>query len=119
LPALSLERIEFADLCETKQVTTALYLDFGEDSGPVFVGKAGSFVPIMEGHGGGVLVREKDGAFHSASGAKGYFWLEAEAVKLLGKEEFIDMDYFRQLADKAQAQIEKFGDSSWFLESSS
>src|SRR5690606_9208315 len=38
--------INFKDLCETKSVTTALYLSF-EDKNH-FVGKVGTFVPIKE-----------------------------------------------------------------------
>lgn len=115
------EPIEFRDMCETKTVTTALYLDFEHErpmymaEGPHFVGRAGSFVPIKPGRGGGVLLREKDGRYYSAAGTKGYFWLEAEMVKSMGKEDDIDTSYFEALVHDARQTINKFGDSEWFL----
>lgn len=107
------EPIEFKDYCETKTVTAALYLDFG-DGEPHFVGRSGSFVPVREGTGGGILLRGKDGSFHSASGTKGYFWREAVTVRDLGLEDTIDLDYFRKLVDAAIKNISKFGDIEQF-----
>lgn len=117
------EKIKFDDLCETKTVTTALYLDFEsvekpmflQTDGPLFIGRAGRFCPIEEGKGGGLLMREKDGKFHAANGTKGYFWLEAEMVKQLGKESQIDMRYFEQLVYEAKLQLEKYGDVERFV----
>lgn len=120
----SKEPIQFEDLCETKSVTTALYLDFNTekpmfqtpaDNKPQFVGKVSSFCPIKPEHGGGVLLREKEGKYYAATGTKGYFWMEAEMVKELGKEKDIDMSYFNKLADDAVGAIGKFGDSGWFI----
>ena len=118
------EPIEFDDLCEIKTVTTALYLDFeaevpmalSEGEGPRFVGRAGKFVPIKEGCGGGLLVREKGGKFYAATGTKGYFWLEAEMVAKLNKYDDVDMTYFEKLVMDARDQIRKFGDIEMFLE---
>lgn len=117
------EPIEFRDLCETKTVTTALYLDFdGVDkpavlssNGPHFIGRAGMFVPIKAGCGGGLLTREKDGKFYAATGSKGYFWLEAEMVKTLKKKKDIDYSYFEGLVYAAREAIKKFGDIEWFV----
>jgi len=117
------EKIEFKDLCETKSVTTALYLDFeaekpmflADEDGPHFVGKVGQFVPIKEGHGGALLMREKEGKLYAATGTKGYFWLEANMVKELGKEDDIDMSYFENLVQEAKDTLAKFGDVEWFL----
>jgi Family of unknown function (DUF5906) len=109
----SKEPVLFDDLCETKTVTTALYLR-GEDGEPRFVGRAGAFVPVREGSGGGELLREKDGQFHAASGTKGYSWKEAVTVKELGLEGDVDMNYFRKLVDDAVSTISKFGDFEWF-----
>ena len=117
------EQINFDDKCETKNVTTALYLDFTDLDSPLhaaeenlhFVGKAGRFCPIIPGGGGGLLVREKEGKYYAAVGSSGYFWLEAEVVQQLGKENMIDMAYFRNLADEAIAQINKFGDYEQFV----
>lgn len=108
----SKEEVVFDDLCETRTVTTALYLDFGTGA-PHFVGRAGAFVPVRGGTGGGTLLREKDGSFYSASGAKGYFWKEAAVVRALGLEEEIDLSYFRKLADDAVKTLSKFGDFEW------
>lgn len=109
----SKESVEFKDKCETKTVTTALYLGHGDDE-PQFVGRAGSFVPVLPGTGGGTLLRGKDGTFHAATGTKGYFWKEADVVKTLGLEDEIDMSYFIKLADEAVSDISKYGDFEWF-----
>jgi Family of unknown function (DUF5906) len=110
----SREEIKFDDLCETKTVTAALYLDFG-DGEPHFVGRAGSFCPVTSGSGGGTLLRGKDGVFHAVTGTKGYFWKEAAVVKALGLENEIDYGYFRKLADAAVDTISKFGDYEWLV----
>jgi hypothetical protein len=116
----SKENLEFKDMCETKSVSTALYLDMNEQLGDDeheyrFVGKVGLFCPIIQGKGGGILLREKDGRYYSATGSKGYRWLEAEIVRTLGKEEDIDHSYYRVLVDEAISNISKFGDFEWFV----
>ena len=85
-----------------------------------FIGKVGQFCPIMEGCGGGILLREgkdKDGnlKYDSASGAKGYKWLESESVKLLNKEQDIDRTYYRKLVDDAVTAISEYGDIEQFV----
>lgn len=115
------EPIEFKDMCETKTVQTQLFIDYtGIDDTPMalqtnlnennmkFVGKAGSFCPMEPGSGGGYLLREKDGKFYSATGAKGWFWLEAEMVQALKKEKDIELKYFERLVDEAIDTIKKF-----------
>ena len=107
----SKEPIEFEDLCETKSVTSALYLDMNEglpedEHNYHFVGKVGLFCPIKPGCGGGILLREnkdKEGniKYDSATGADGYRWLEAEMVKELGKEDDIDLSYYEDMVDAA------------------
>lgn len=109
----SKEPITFEDMCETKSVTTALYLDmnegFSEDQhNYVFVGKTGSFCPIKPGFGGGILLREKEGKYDAANGTKNYRWLEGEVVKKLNKEDDIDLNYFRELVDDAIDHLSKF-----------
>lgn len=121
----SKEPIEFDDLCETKEVKSALYLDMNEslpegEHNYVFVGRVGRFCPIKEGHGGGLLCREakdKEGnvKYDSATGAKDYRWLESELVKELGKEESIDKSYYRKLVDDAISEISKYGDFEMFV----
>ena len=81
----------------------------------IFVGKVGRFTPIKEGCNGGILVREKDGKYHSASGAKGFRWLEAEMVKGTEKENDVDVVYYNRLVDAAVDTLKKFGDVEWFI----
>ena len=122
----SKEPIEFKDMCETKSVSSALYLDMNENLGPDehsyrFVGKVGSFCPIKPGKNGGELLREakdKEGnvKYSSATGAKGYRWLEAELVKVGEKQDDIDRSYYDRLVDEAVATIEKYGDLETFID---
>lgn len=107
----SKEEIVFEDLCETKSVTSAIYLDMNEDLPEGehdyrFIGKVSSFCPIKPGCGGADLVREakdNDGniKYDSVVGAKGYRWLEAEMVKKLGKEADIDRSYYDEMVNAA------------------
>lgn len=113
------EPIVFDDLCETKTVTTALYLDMNEALGEDehdyhFVGRAGRFCPVKEGSGGGVLLRKKDDKYYAAVGTKGYRWMEADVLKTLGREGDVDHGYHRSLVDKAISTIAKFGDFEQF-----
>lgn len=119
------EEIVFDDMCETMSVSTALYLDKNEDlpedeHNYQFIGKVGSFCPILPGRGGGELMREgkdKEGnvKYSSATGAKGYRWLEAEMVKELNKEADIDRGYYEKQVDAAVETIAKYGDVEWFI----
>ena len=151
----SKEKIEFNDLCETKSVTSALYLDMNErlpdvsdaekdlakietkfEKGEIdeaeyntrkeeygliiatghdykFIGKVGAFCPIKPGCGGGLLVREKDGKYYSATGSKGYRWLESEMVK--NNQDIIDISYYKELVDAAVETISEYGDFEMFV----
>lgn len=119
----SKEPIDISDLCETKSVTTALYLDMNEKMADdehdlQFVGKVGLFSPIKPGYGGGELVREnkdKEGnlKYDSANGAKGYRWLESENVTDIN---MIDISYYRKQVDDAIEVLSKYGDVSSFLD---
>lgn len=121
----SKEPIEFEDMCETKEVKTAIYLDMNEslpegEHDRHFIGRVGSFCPIKPGRGGADLVKEmkdKEGntKYDSVTGAKGYRWLEAETVRTLGKEDDIDKSYYRKLVDDAVAAISMYGDFEWFV----
>ena len=113
------EPIEFDDLCETKEVKTALYLDANEGMGEdehnyTFVGRVGQFCPIKPGCGGAELMRKIDTGYSYVTGTKGYRWLESEMVKLLGKEGDINKDYYNKLVDDAVANISQYGDFEWF-----
>ena len=152
----SKEPIEFNDMCETKSVTTALYLDMNEslpdvsaeekelakaetkykkqeltddeindireELNPIiatghnykFVGRVGNFCPILPGRGGGLLTREKDGKYYSATGSKGYRWLESELVRG-ANEDAIDVSYYNSLVDDAVDTISEYGDFEWFV----
>jgi hypothetical protein len=136
----SKEPIEFEDMCETKSVSSALYLKYADPEDeeviidpntgkettikksdtPEFIGRVGLFCPIKPGCGGGELLRESKDAdgnvkFGAATGTKGYFWLEAEAVKNLGKEKDIDRSYYDNLVDVAVDTISQYGDFEWFV----
>ena len=121
----SREPIEFEDMCETKSVSSALYLDMNENLPEEehdyhFIGKVGLFCPIKPGCGGGELLREakdKEGniKYASATGAKGYRWLESETVKILDKVDDIDRMYYDNLVNSAVETISKYGDFELFV----
>lgn len=79
-----------------------------------FVGKIGNFIPIKHGRGGGELCREKDGKYYSATGAKGYRWIESELFNDNMTDD-IDMEYFNNQVDDARDAIAKYGDVDWFV----
>lgn len=135
----SKEQILFEDLCETKSVSTTMYLDFNEKLDPEglgfvgeefhdyrFVGKVGLFCPVKEGVGGALLLREgtdKDGnrKFDSVTGTKKpdgkslYRWMEAEMVLNLKLQDQIDRSYYNRLVDEAVDTISKYGDFEQFV----
>ncbi|HNY02815.1 MAG TPA: family 20 glycosylhydrolase, partial [Bacteroidales bacterium] len=121
----SKEDIQFEDMCETKAVTSALYLDLNEGLGEDehryhFIGRVGLFCPIKEGCGGGLLLREatsKTGEvkYAAATGSKGYRWLEAEMVQTLGKQKDIDTGYYENLVDDAADSLSRFAELNWLL----
>lgn len=81
----------------------------------IFIGKVGQFVPVKEGCGGGVLMREKDGKYYNAAGCSGYRWKSAEIVKSLKEEDSIDISYWDNEAHSAMGDIMSFGDFTWFV----
>ena len=116
----SKEPITFNDMCETKSVTTALYLDLNEElpegeHNYHFVGKSGQFSPVVPGVGGGELLRIKGDKYYSASDAKGYLWMESIMMSVLGIEDKVDQSYYRRMVDAAINDISKFGDVEAFL----
>ena len=122
----SKEEIIFEDMCETKSVTSALYLDMNEgmpdgEHNYRFIGKVGQFCPMKKGSGGGILLREttnnKTGekGYAAATGSKGYRWLESEMVRELGKESGIERGYYDKMVDEAVKSISGFGDFEWFV----
>lgn len=115
------EKIVFEDLCETKSVGSdaALYLNFAskdsEKPNYRFVGKVGSFCPMLPGTGGGDLLRGSNGKYTYATGAKGYSWLESEMVRNAGKEKDIDKSYYTKMVDEAVDTISQYGDFDQFV----
>ena len=120
------EPITIDDMCETKSVKSAIYLDYNENLPEgeheyKFIGKVGSFCPVKPGLGGALLVREavdKEGKikYDSVTGTKGYRWSDAESIKELNKIEAIDRTYYQALVDEAVASISKYGDAEAFME---
>ena len=117
----SKEAILFDDLCETKSVTSCMYLNM-ETNIPNeevkvddmrFIGKVGRFTPIIEGRGG-YLLREaldkKTGEkkYGFVNGTKGYQWLESDMVKELAMDEYIDRSLHEGLVNDAVSAIEKY-----------
>lgn len=125
----SKEEIIFEDYCEIKAVKDALYIDKNEEL-PTgehdynFIGKVGKFCPIKPGCGGGLLVVKRRSwdednqvwkeKYDSASGAKGWRWLESEEVIDNDLKHCIDESYFIKLTDEAKDTIDKFGDFEMF-----
>ena len=112
------EKLTIKDVAETKSVTTALYLNNGSEENPEmeFVGKTGAFVPVNRG--GGILLREKDGKYHAASGSTGHRWVQYESFKNSHPDdwkEYVDWSYFEGLAESAKAAIEAYGDFESFV----
>jgi hypothetical protein len=134
----SKEPIEFKDMCETKSVTSSLYLDMNESLLPEgydekknknvdvehayqFIGKVGLFCPVKPGIGGGILLREtsnnKTGekGYAATTGSKGYRWMEANMVEELGIQDGIDRSYYDNMVDAAVKSISEYGDFEWFI----
>ena len=118
------EEIIFRDLCEVKNVTTAIYLDLNEnlpdgEHNYKFVGKTGLFTPIKPGCGGGWLVSQREDKknggykYNAVEGTKDYRWLEAETVETLHKEKDVDKRYHQKLVDDAVENISQYGDIDW------
>ena len=85
-----------------------------------FIGKVGSFCPMKTGAGGGWLLREgkdkdQNVKYYSATGSKGYRWMDSEMVKELHKEDMIDRSYYEELVDDAIASLIAYGDYEWFV----
>ena len=112
--------IVFKDMCETKEVKGALYLDFNEglpegEHDYRFIGKVGEFCPMVKGCGAGELLRFADDKYSAAVGTKGYRWMEAELVEKLNKQKDIDKSYYTKLVDEAVKDISQYDDFEWFV----
>ena len=62
-------------------------------------------------------LKDKDGnvKYDSATGAKGYRWLESEVVRNRNMEDAIDRSYYDVLVNGAVDTISQFGDFEWFV----
>jgi hypothetical protein len=118
----SKEDVNLDDLSQTKTVAggAALYLDFGSGE-PRLVGRAGAFIPVRPGTGGGTLLRGKENQFHAATGTKGYEWMETAVYQAI-TDEFpdekynnVDLTYYERLAENARKAIEQFGSFEEFV----
>ena len=118
------EPLDFKDLCETKEVKGKMYIDYSVDkpsyssetsTEPVFIGRVGEFCPMKEGAGGGSLFVIDGEKRRNVTGTSDRLWMSSDMVKTLHKEDDIDMDYFRQLADAAMENIGRFGDVERFI----
>lgn len=109
------------DMTETKSVTSAMYLDFneglGEEHNYQFIGKVGSFLPVLPGKGGGVLYRKQNDKYYAVTGTTGFRWIEYETVKDIGVDNLVDEGYHKKLADAAIEKIEKYVPFEEFMES--
>lgn len=110
------EPITFDDKCETKNTQTAFYIDVGTEEYPdyKFIGRSGQFCPVIEGVGGGRLLRAQADKYYSASDADGYLWLESETVRNIGSEDWINEGYYRKKVDEAVEDLSVFGDFEAF-----
>lgn len=109
------EELEFRDFIQVKHVTSpaAIYLDLEEQLAEDehdyhFVGKAGAFVPVIDGANGGRLMRMKEDKYYYVSGTKGYRWLESEVAKAADKSDQIDIRYFDKLVNASKEAINAF-----------
>lgn len=117
------EPVEFDDYRQTKSVTSPamIYLDFNESlpegkHNYLHVGKVGSFVPVIDGVGGAVLLRKNGDIYHAVTGSKGYRWKESSLVKNLRQEDQIALSYFYKEIDDALEAIRIYGPLSEFLD---
>ena len=80
-----------------------------------FIGRCGSFVPIMPGKGGGIMVRVAGDKVGAISGTKGYRWMDSEEVISRGLQDYVDFRYFRMLVDSSVEHISEYGDAEEFI----
>ena len=113
-PQYEQAKAEYEDLAKDEEILNEI---IAKGHSYYFIGKAGSFCPVRPGLEGGLLKRKgTNGRYDYVAGAKGYRWLEAEALqKIPDCKNMIDMNYFRDLADTAIETINKFGSFELFV----
>lgn len=116
------EPIEFKDMCETKSVQTAIFLDFNEglpegEHRYSFVGKVSAFSPVRPGLGGGELLRSApDGTYASVTGAKGWRWMESSILRDNHHTDWVDRRYYYDQCDVAIDTINQYGSYGDFVD---
>ena len=83
----------------------------------MFVGRVGSFMPVVPGAHGGICLRSTTtGTYGAVEGTKGYRWLESEYVENHDLWDQVDHQYFQDQLDKviAESEILPGGDFEWF-----
>lgn len=144
----SKEELKFEDFCEIKEVKSNMVLDFNESLADgehryEYIGRIGSFIPVKDGFGGGILLRDKadvwqkayaawkenpydskgrekpePNRYGSVTGADGYRWLNSEVVKSMPEDKWksmIDKRYYQALVDDAVEAINQYGDFDTFI----
>ena len=115
------EKLGFDDFCESRSVIQGtMYLDREEHEKDEaldhhnmrHVGRTGRFVPVLEG--GGTLLRVKEDRYYAVTGTKGHKWIEAEIAQSMPDLK-IDMTYFEKLKAEAIKTIEQFGSFQEFV----
>ena len=116
ISSLDKEKIH-AELADLPKDISVLDEEIAKGHAYHFVGRAGEFMPVIPGCGGGLLMRQEDsGGYGYATGAKGYRWLESENMqKLADWKRYIDIRYFRGLVDDARDTIGQFCDFDIFV----
>lgn len=79
-----------------------------------FIGRVGSFCPVIDGAGGGYLYRIQNGKPYAAPGSSGYRWLEAEYVLSHGLNNKINKNFYLNLVDEARKDIDEMCHKSGF-----
>jgi hypothetical protein len=123
------EAVKYDDLCETKSVLSpwVMHLDMKPElatptepyAGMVHVGRTGSFVPVLQGGGDLVKIKDGQGKPYAVTGTKGYKWVEAEQLKAQVAIDMpffdlevlagvVDMEYFDELVKDAKDTIGKY-----------
>lgn len=112
----SKEPLSFDDYVETKSVKTSIWLR-RPGGQPIFHGKVGGFVPVLDG--GYELLRQDSTdpmKFSAVTGTKGYLWKEAavERIDADGRYDNLDFSYYeKQIAD-AEKTLTDVGGSAWW-----
>lgn len=87
----------------------------------IFVGRVGQFTPVIEGVGGGVLLRKStndrgETTYSAAPGSTGFRWLESEMIRASGNIDIVDRRYYDYLVGDAKlAMVEHGCDVEWFV----